>query len=126
VSRSLADFPELEYTLGLIDQNGAVKPIGRRFAELIPELRGRQPTPARTLGIVVEVDEDETPVSRGEMSPGGAIFQAWVDACTAGADPAIITSIDAAKPEVLAARGITDLIRPAASRTAYASRNTVV
>ncbi|MFB9819658.1 glycoside hydrolase 5 family protein, partial [Arthrobacter ramosus] len=56
VSRSLADFPELEYTLGLVDQDGAVKPIGRRFAELIPELRERQPVPARTLGIVVEVD----------------------------------------------------------------------
>ncbi|MGM7776351.1 glycoside hydrolase 5 family protein [Arthrobacter sp. KNU-44] len=126
VSRSLADFPELEYTLGLVDQNGAAKPIGRRFAELIPELRERQPTPARTLGIVVEVNENATPISRGAMSPGGAIFQAWVDACTTGADPAIVTSIDAAKPEVLAARGITELIRPAVSRTAYASRNTVV
>ncbi|MEV8150639.1 glycosyl hydrolase [Arthrobacter sp. NPDC080073] len=126
VSRSLADFPELEYTLGLVDQNGAAKPIGRRFAELIPELRERQPTPARTLGIVVEVNGNSTPISRGAMSPGGAIFQAWVDACTTGADPAIVTSIDAAKPEVLAARGITELIRPTASRIAYASRNTVV
>lgn len=126
VSRSLADFPELEYTLGLVDQNGEAKPIGRRFAELIPELRERRPAPARTLGIVVEVDEAETPISRGAMSPGGTIFQAWVDACEAGADPAIVTSIDAAKPEVLAARGITELVRPVVERTEYASRNTVV
>jgi endo-1,4-beta-mannosidase len=126
VSRSLADFPELEYTLGLVDQNGEAKPIGRRFAELIPELRERRAAPARTLGIVVEVDEDETPISRGAMSPGGTIFQAWVDACEAGADPAIVTSADAAKPEILAARGITELVRPVVERTEYASRNTVV
>jgi len=126
VSRSLADFPELEYTLGLVDQSGAAKPIGRRFAELIPELRERKPAPARTLGIVVEVDEDDTPISRGAMSPGGTIFQAWVDACEAGADPAIVTSRDAAKPEALAARGITELVRPVVERTEYASQNTVV
>ncbi|KQV02530.1 glycosyl hydrolase [Microbacterium sp. Root322] len=126
VSRSLADFPELEYTLGLVDQNGEAKPIGRRFAELIPELRERRPAPARPVGIVVEADENDTPVSRGAMSPGGTIFQAWVDACEAGADPAIVTSSDAARPEVLAARGITELIRPVVERTEYASRNTVV
>lgn len=126
VSRSLADFPELEYTLGLVDQNGEAKPIGRRFAELIPELRERRPAPARPVGIVVEVDENDTPVSRGAMSPGGTIFQAWVDACEAGVDPAIVTSSDAARPEVLAARGITELIRPVVERTEYASRNTVV
>ncbi|WP_426170873.1 glycoside hydrolase 5 family protein [Microbacterium sp. DWRC1-3] len=126
VSRSLADFPELEYTLGLVDQNGEAKPIGRRFAELIPELRERRPAPTRPVGIVVEVDENDTPVSRGAMSPGGTIFQAWVDACEAGADPAIVTSSDAARPEVLAARGITELIRPVVERTEYASRNTVV
>lgn len=126
VSRSLADFPELEYTLGLVDQNGEAKPIGRRFAELIPELRERTAAPARTLGIVVEVDQAETPISRGAMSPGGTIFQAWVDACEGGADPAFVTSIDAAKPEVLAARGITELVRPVVERTEYASRNTVV
>ena len=126
VSRSLADFPELEYTLGLVDQNGEAKPIGRRFAELIPELRERRETPTRTLGIVVEVDEAETPVSRGAMSPGGSIFQAWVDACEAGADPAFITSKDAADPTVLAARGITELVRPTVEPWSYESQNTVV
>lgn len=126
VSRSLADFPELEYTLGLVDQNGEAKPIGRRFAALIPELRERRETPARTLGIVVEVDEAETPISRGAMSPGGSIFQAWVDACEAGADPAFVTSTDAADPSVLAARGITELVRPSVEPWSYESQNTVV
>ena len=126
VSRSLADFPELEYTLGLVDQSGAAKPIGRRFAELIPELRERRETPARSLGIVVEVDGDDTPVSRGALSPGGAVFQAWVDACADGADPAIVTSAVAADPVALAARGITELVHPEADAVEYASRNTVV
>lgn len=126
VSRSLADFPELEYTLGLVDQDGVAKPIGRRFAELIPELRERRDAPPRPLGIVVEVDEADTPLSRGAMSPGGSIFQAWVDACEAGADPAFVTSKDAADPTVLAARGITELVRPVVEPWTYASQNTVV
>jgi hypothetical protein len=74
----------------------------------------------------VEVDGEETPVSRGAMSPGGAIFQAWVDACEAGVDPAFVTSTDAAKPEVLAARGITELVRPELDHVTYSSQNTVV
>jgi hypothetical protein len=47
VSRSLADFPELEYSLGLIDEHGRAKPIGRRFAEIILELRARNTPPRR-------------------------------------------------------------------------------
>lgn len=126
VSRSLADFPELEYTLGLVGQDGEAKPIGRRFAELIPELRERRPAPARTVGIVVDVDGDDLPVSRGALSPGGAVFQTWVDACADGADPALVTSAVAADPAALAARGITELVRPDAAATEYASQNTVV
>lgn len=127
VNRQLADFPELEYTLGLVDQSGTAKPIARRFAELIPELRTRQVTPRRSLGIVIEIDENETPLSRGAMSPGGEIFQAWVDACTDGVNAAFITSKDAEDPVVLTARGITELIHPAIGAAGtYSSQNTVV
>src|SRR5690606_22997326 len=128
VSRSLADYPELEYSLGLIENGGAAKPIGRRFAEIIPELRERQATPARALGIVVDVDGGDVPVSRAAMSPGGAIFQAWVDACESGVDAAFVTSTDAADAELLARRGITELVRPDLSSGVgvYSSNNTVV
>jgi len=128
VSRELADFPELEYSLGLIDQSGAAKPIGRRFAEIIPELRERRETPPRSLGIVIETDADDTPVSRGALAPGGPIFQAWVDACADGVDATFVTSADAADAAALAARGITELVRPDVSRDVptYASNNTVV
>lgn len=129
VSRELGDFPELEYSLGLIDQSGAAKPLGRRFAELIPELRARVAPPDRSTAIVVEVDEHETPVSRAALSPGGAVFQAWVDACAAGDDPALVTSRTALDPVALEARGIRRLIRPDLSASGvdrYGSVNTVV
>ncbi|MER7448105.1 glycosyl hydrolase [Microbacterium sp. NPDC097977] len=129
VSRELGDFPELEYSLGLIDQSGAAKPIGRRFAELIPELRARAAAPVRDTAIVVEVDPHEVPVSRAALSPGGAVFQAWVDACARGVDPAFVTSLAALDPAALASRGIRTLIRPDLSGDAvdpYGSVNTVV
>ncbi|CAH0214016.1 glycoside hydrolase 5 family protein [Microbacterium foliorum] len=129
VSRELADFPELEYSLGLIDQHGEAKPIGRRFAELIPELRARAAVPVRDTAIVVEVDSHEVPVSRAALSPGGAVFQAWVDACARGIDPAFVTSLEALDPAVLESRGIRTLIRPDLSGDSvdpYGSVNTVV
>jgi endo-1,4-beta-mannosidase len=129
VSRELGDFPELEYSLGLIDQSGAAKPLGRRLAELIPELRQRTAAPERDTAIVVEVDEREVPVSRAALSPGGAVFQAWVDACAAGLDPALVTSRDALDATALDARGIRHLVRPDLSASGvgrYGSVNTVV
>ena len=128
VSRELADYPELEYSLGLLENGGAVKPIGRRFAEIIPELRARPVAPARTTGIVVDVDDADVPVSRAALSPGGAVFQAWVDACETGVDASFVTSKDAADAAVLASRGITELVRPDLSTGVgvYSSNNTVV
>jgi hypothetical protein len=128
VSRTLADFPELEYSLGLIENGGVAKPIGRRLAAIIPELRMRRPARVRTTGIVIDVDETDLPISRAAMSPGGAIFQTWVDVCESGVDATVITSKDAADAARLAARGITELVRPDLSTGArvYASSNTVV
>jgi hypothetical protein len=128
VSRELADYPELEYSLGLLENGGAVKPIGRRFAEIIPELRARQAAPARTTAIVIDVDDAEVPLSRASLSPGGAVFQAWVDACEAGVDAAFVTSKDAVDAAALTSRSITELVRPDLSTGVgvYSSNNTVV
>ena len=128
VSRDLADFPELEYSLGLIDQRGQTKPLGRRFAEIIPELRRRSAPVPRTVGIVIEVDEDDTPASRGSLAPGGPVFEAWLAACRDGVDAAFVTSTTADDAAALAARGITELVRPDLSGDlpVYASNNTVV
>lgn len=130
VSRDLADFPELEYSLGLIQNDGTPKPEGLRFAELATELRGRaSEVPERTTGIVIEVDDAGVPVNRTAMSPGGAIFDAWVQLCEKGADPCFITSTDAADASRRAARGIADLVHPDLSTTPikrYSAVNTVV
>lgn len=128
VSRSLADFPELEYSLGLIDQSGAAKPLGRRFAEIIPELRARPNLAARQIAIVIEVDAEGTPVSRAALAPGGAIFDAWVSACASGMDATFVTSSDAKDAQALAVRGITRLVYPDLPKgaPAYSSNNTVV
>ncbi|MBT2483793.1 MULTISPECIES: glycosyl hydrolase [unclassified Microbacterium] len=129
VSRDLGDFPDLEYSLGLIDSEGEAKPIGRRLAEIIPELRERVAAPARETAIVIDVDEHDLPTSRTALSPGGAVFQAWVDACTEGLDPAFVTSRTADDADALAARGIRRLVRPEAAASGverYGSVNTVV
>lgn len=78
---------------------------------------------------MIDVDEHEVPVSRAALSPGGAVFQAWVDACEAGVDPAFVTSQTARDDSALAARGIRRLIRPDLSTSGvdpYGSVNTVV
>lgn len=62
------------------------------------------------------------------MSPGGAIFQAWVDACESGIGAAFVTSTDAADAALLERRGITELEHPDLSSGVgvYSSNNTVV
>lgn len=110
VERRLGDFPDLEHSLGLIATDGAVKPIGERFAALAAELRGRsRPTPRRE-AVVVPVDGEDVPVSRAELSPGGGVFETWMRRARAGARPALVTSATAADPDALSARGITSLV----------------
>ena len=128
VSRQLADFPDLEYTLGLIDQTGTAKPAGLRFAELAAELRENRRAVPRPTAILIEVDEHDLPVSRSALSPGGAVFQAWVDLCEAGVDACFVTSTDAANAAALASRGITEVVHPDPKSSivgTYSSVNTV-
>lgn len=107
VDRSLADFPPLEYSLGLIDAAGEVKPIGQAFAEVAAELRARSATPApRREAVVVDVDRDDVPQRRSDLAPGGTVFAAWNDLAEQGRRPALITSRTAEDPGALAARGI--------------------
>lgn len=126
VSRSLADFPELEYSLGLIGEDGVAKPIGRRFAEVIAELRGGVQAPARTTAIEIAVDDHGLPLSRAALGPRGAVFSTWLDALEAGRTPTfVLSTADAAARE---ARGITEVIVPGdtTAEAPYHPMNTVV
>jgi len=86
VSRQLVDFPELEYTLGLVDSDGRPKPLGRQFAEMAPDLR-RAPVarPDDQHGPVVDFVAD--PLHRSLTSARGAVFDTWLEARLAGETP---------------------------------------
>lgn len=113
VDRSLADFPDLEYSLGLFDAEGRVKPIGRAFAEVAAEVRARAAAPAaRAEAVVVDVDADDVPLRRGDLAPGGAVFEEWMALARDGRRPTVVTSRSAADDADLAARGVGAVHRP--------------
>ncbi|MCJ1708764.1 glycosyl hydrolase [Microbacterium sp. VKM Ac-2923] len=123
VSRRFGDFPELEHSLGLLDENGAVKPIGRRFAEVAADLRQRAARPAtRTVAVIVPVDNGDRPLSRAELSPGGGVFETWMRLAADGSRPALVTSNQASRSAMLAARGVDRLVdAPLTGRSFYSA-----
>jgi hypothetical protein len=113
VDRALADFPELEYTLGLFDATGRPKPIAHALAETVAELRGKRPATARDTALVL----DCTSATRSVSGPGGAFFEAWMRLRTEGVRPAVVLAENAEDERRLSARGIKELIRlPADAR----------
>ena len=93
VDRSLADFPDLEYTLGLIDSERRIKPLGERFAEVIKDLRANPVSPAtRKVAVEIEVDQQDTPLLRAALAPGGSLFDAWMGLVADGERPAFVLS----------------------------------
>lgn len=109
VSRDLADFPELEYSLGLLTNEGKVKPAGEAIARIVREWRGRPYAPApRTTAVVVDDDLSR----RSECAPGGAVFEAFARLVADGVRPAVVLAGRASDTEHLAARGITEVVTP--------------
>ncbi|KUM76278.1 glycoside hydrolase 5 family protein [Streptomyces curacoi] len=109
VDRSLADFPELEYTLGLFDSSGRPKPIAAALAEAVADLRqGPHRAPPRETALVL----DCAPGTRSVSGPGGAFFEAWMRMRTEGVRPAVVLAAAAGDARYLAARGIKEVVRP--------------
>ena len=110
VSRSMLDFPPVEYDLGLIDEHGRVKPTGHAFAELARELRDAPaPAPSAT-GLVL----DDSAPYRASCAPGGSFFDAWMHAADRdGRGPQVVlqSRVDDSVP--LDERGVASLERPA-------------
>lgn len=82
VSRGLADFPQLEYDLGLFTADRVPKPIAHRLAELVArkeELVAAEDAPALVL------DDSDAAVYRAQLGPGGSFFEAWNAAAQDGA-----------------------------------------
>lgn len=109
VSRSMLDFPPVEYDLGLIDEHGAVKPTGRAFAALARELRDApvpEPSPS---GLVLE----DTEPYRESCAPGGSFFDAWMHACERdGRGPQVVLRSRAQDTRLLSERGVDRLDEP--------------
>ncbi|WP_413092683.1 glycoside hydrolase 5 family protein [Streptomyces phaeochromogenes] len=108
VDRSLADYPELEYTLGLFDSAGHPKPIATALADAVTEVRAKpRPAQPRDLALVL----DCTPATRSASGPGGAYFEAWMWLRSQGVRPTVVLASHADDADYLSARGITDLVR---------------
>ncbi|WP_033322552.1 glycoside hydrolase 5 family protein [Streptomyces yerevanensis] len=108
VDRSLTDFPELEYTLGLFDSTGRTKPIASALADAVAKLRtGSHQAQPRDTALVL----DCTPATRSVSGPGGAYFEEWMRLRVEGVRPAVVRAAWADDAEYLSARGIRELIR---------------
>ncbi|OIH97244.1 glycosyl hydrolase [Curtobacterium sp. MCBA15_001] len=124
VSRSLADFPELEYDLGLLTNDGRVKPTGERFREVASEARDvqRPASGAPETGLVLD-DVDAAgaplPTTRADSAPGGRFAAAWLAlAAEHGRGPQVVLRSRIDDTALLAARGITTCVDvPADLRT---------
>ncbi|MET7477697.1 glycosyl hydrolase [Streptomyces sp. NPDC005648] len=108
VDRSLADYPELEYTLGLFDSTGRRKPIADALAETVTELRSRTAGPRpRSTALVL----DCTPATRSVSGPGGAYFEEWMRLRREGVRPAVVLAEHAKDGSHLSERGVKELVR---------------
>ncbi|MFJ8053816.1 glycosyl hydrolase [Streptomyces luteogriseus] len=104
VSRSLADFPELEYGLGLLTNDRKPKDTAR-----VLERAAREPSYAptsRTTALVVPAD----PAARSRCAPGGPVFDAYFRLVADGARPTTVLDTRCADREHLSARGITETV----------------
>lgn len=110
VDRSLADFPELEYSLGLLANDGRVKPAGAAVARLVEQVR-RDWAPPPPRGTALVLDLPEHPGKRSTCAPGGAFFEAYMNCVRAGTRPAVVLAERAGDAAHLAARGISEVRR---------------
>jgi hypothetical protein len=107
VNRSLADFPELEYTLGLLTNDRGRKPLAEVYESFAAGPRDQPGIPRQTALVL-----DDDPDNRSAAGPGGALFETWMDAAAGGDRLAITSATQAADAGLLAARGITQLREP--------------
>ncbi|MEN1889823.1 glycosyl hydrolase [Streptomyces mirabilis] len=106
VSRDLADFPELEYGLGLLTNGRRPKDSARTLARAAHE-HHHAPAP-RTTALIVPAD----PAVRSLCAPGGPVFEAFFRLTADGARPTTVLDARADDKEHLAARGITEVVSP--------------
>ncbi|MGC9539015.1 glycoside hydrolase 5 family protein [Streptomyces sp. UG1] len=106
VSRDLADFPDLEYGLGLLTNDRKPKDTARVLERAA---RGPRQAPApRTTALTVPAD----PSTRSLCAPGGPVFDAFFRLVADGVRPTTVLDVRAADQDHLSARGITEVVAP--------------
>ncbi|MEV7931473.1 glycosyl hydrolase [Curtobacterium sp. NPDC089185] len=115
VSRSLADFPELEYDLGLFTNDGRLKPAGEAFAALARSGATSTAVPPSTAIVLDDVRPDGSPRSdtRADCAPGGRFAAAWLDCAESAPDgrgPQVLLRSRLGDTALTAARGITSIV----------------
>lgn len=89
VSRQLADFPTVEYDLGLFNEHGQVKPVGEAFAQMVNELKTNPPYVVNShnqSANALYIPAPDAPNARVLVRPDGPLFEAWAQAIEQG-DP---------------------------------------
>ncbi|TQL67815.1 hypothetical protein FB381_1702 [Nocardioides albertanoniae] len=84
LDRSLADFPEREYDLGLFTVDHQRKPVAEALAEAVRRHRGARPAPVARQRLECPVDIARAPERRAEIAPGSSFHRAWVQARARG------------------------------------------
>lgn len=115
VSRSLADFPELEYDLGLFTNDGALKPAGEAFAALARSGLHVTSTPPATALVLDDVLPDGSPRygTRADCAPGGRFAAAWLalaESSEDGRGPQVLLRSRLADEALRTARGIRTIV----------------
>ncbi|MFB7514754.1 glycosyl hydrolase [Streptomyces sp. NPDC056144] len=113
VSRALADFPELEYGLGLLTNEREPKDTARVLESYARGYgdgsRAYAPAP-RTTALVVDAGEGPGMATRSVCAPGGAFSEAYFRLVADGVRPAVVRAELAGDAGHLAARGITEVV----------------
>ena len=60
--------------------------------------------------MIVDVDKQGLPLSRGSLAPGGSVFEAWMQLSRSGEHPAVVTSARLHDEQSLNARGIRECL----------------
>ncbi|MBB5118825.1 glycosyl hydrolase [Streptomyces eurocidicus] len=112
VDRALADFPELEYGLGLFTNDRRIKPAGEAVARAVREWHegGREPERRRTALVLDVGDAGDAAASRSVCAPGGAFFEAWMRVAARGVRPAVVPASRVGDVGWLAARGVDSVV----------------
>ncbi|MEU8887622.1 glycosyl hydrolase [Streptomyces sp. NPDC048442] len=112
VSRDLADFPELEYSLGLLTSERELKPQGKAVAEMIARVRaGSAPEPVRRrTALVLDVGDPLTAPGRATCAPGGEFYEAWAGLAGDGVRAGVVLASRASDTGYLAGRGIEEVV----------------